>query len=48
VELIDAKIAELTAMRAPLGHLIESCAGDHRPDCPILEDLAVVSHNEPG
>ncbi len=47
VELIDAKIAELTAMRATVGHLIESCAGDHRPDCQILEDLAVVSNKEP-
>ncbi|GAW37358.1 HTH-type transcriptional regulator HmrR [Roseovarius sp. A-2] len=44
---IDAKIAELKAMRTTLGHLIESCAGDHRPDCPILEDLAVISQKEP-
>ncbi|WP_297772547.1 Cu(I)-responsive transcriptional regulator [uncultured Roseovarius sp.] len=41
---IDAKIAELTAMRATLAHLIHCCAGDHRPDCPILADLA-VSHD---
>ncbi|SHF77562.1 Cu(I)-responsive transcriptional regulator [Loktanella atrilutea] len=38
---IDRKIAELTEMRATLGNLVESCAGDHRPDCPILADLAV-------
>jgi len=37
---IDAKIADLTAMRETLAHLIESCAGDDRPDCPILADLA--------
>ena len=37
---IDAKIAELQALRATLAHLIASCAGDHRPDCPILADLA--------
>lgn len=48
LDLIDAKIAELKAMRTTLGHLIESCAGDHRPDCPILEDLAVISQKEPG
>ncbi|MBO9397354.1 Cu(I)-responsive transcriptional regulator [Shimia sp. R9_2] len=36
---IDAKIADLQAMRATLSHLVESCAGDARPDCPILEDL---------
>jgi len=48
LDLIDAKIAELKAMRATLGQLIESCAGDHRPDCPILEDLAEGSQQEPG
>jgi len=47
LDLIDAKIAELKAMRTTLGHLIENCAGDHRPDCPILEDLAVVSQKAP-
>jgi len=34
-------------MRTTLGHLIENCAGGHRPDCPILEDLAVVSQKAP-
>jgi len=37
---IDAKITELTQMRATLAELIDACAGDHRPDCPILSDLA--------
>ncbi|MDX2143824.1 MAG: Cu(I)-responsive transcriptional regulator [Rhodospirillaceae bacterium] len=37
---IDAKIADLKRMRATLSHLITCCAGDHRPDCPILEGLA--------
>ena len=37
---IDRKIAELQALRATLGHLIEACHGDQRPDCPILDDLA--------
>ncbi len=36
---IDAKIADLRAMRDTLSHLVEACAGDDRPDCPILEDL---------
>ncbi len=36
---IDAKIADLKAMRDTLGHLIDACAGDDRPDCPILQDL---------
>ncbi len=37
---IDEKLAELKAMRATLSDLIEACAGDHRPDCPILKGLA--------
>ena len=36
---IEAKIADLNAMRDTLGHLIDACAGDDRPDCPILKDL---------
>ncbi|MGJ8584777.1 MAG: Cu(I)-responsive transcriptional regulator [Marinosulfonomonas sp.] len=37
---IEAKLAELTAMHDTLSHLVQSCAGDNRPDCPILSDLA--------
>ncbi|MCU4653103.1 Cu(I)-responsive transcriptional regulator [Roseibacterium sp. SDUM158016] len=37
---IDAKMAELSEMRATLSDLVHRCAGDHRPDCPILRDLA--------
>ncbi len=36
---IEAKIADLRAMHDTLSHLVEECAGDHRPDCPILEGL---------
>ena len=36
---IAEKIAGLKAMEATLSHLIAECAGDDRPDCPILEDL---------
>ena len=36
---IDQKIAELKAMRKTLDTLVRSCAGDARPDCPILSDL---------
>ncbi|MDV7144468.1 Cu(I)-responsive transcriptional regulator [Tropicimonas sp. TH_r6] len=39
---IDEKLAELTAMRQALAHLVSCCAGDSRPDCPILDDLAGV------
>ncbi|MEJ5216661.1 Cu(I)-responsive transcriptional regulator [Cognatishimia sp. D5M38] len=37
---IDAKIAALKSMRDTLSDLVTSCAGDDRPDCPILNDLA--------
>ena len=37
---IEAKIAELSAMRDVLGDLVRACHGDERPDCPILADLA--------
>ena len=40
---IDAKVKELQAMRNTLSHLIEACAGDDRPTCPILSDLATLS-----
>ena len=37
---IEAKIADLQAMRATLSTLIHACAGDSRPDCPILSGLS--------
>ncbi|MCC6002237.1 MAG: Cu(I)-responsive transcriptional regulator [Pararhodobacter sp.] len=40
LERIDRRIAELQALRATLAGLVAGCAGDRRPDCPILKDLA--------
>lgn len=37
---IDHKIAQMQAMRDTLAHMVQCCAGDARPNCPILEDLA--------
>ncbi|MEC9310508.1 MAG: MerR family DNA-binding protein, partial [Pseudomonadota bacterium] len=37
---IEAKIADLQAMRDTLTELVHCCAGDNRPDCPILKDLS--------
>lgn len=37
---IEDKIAQLQSMRDTLTHLVRECAGDARPDCPILKDLA--------
>jgi Cu(I)-responsive transcriptional regulator len=36
---IDRKIAELREMRGTLADLVEACAGDERPDCPIIRRL---------
>lgn len=36
---IDRKISDLAAMRDTLSHLVRECAGDDRPDCPILQGL---------
>lgn len=37
---IDRKIADLSRMRETLSHLVDCCAGDDRPDCPILQQLS--------
>jgi Cu(I)-responsive transcriptional regulator len=39
LEDIARKIAELQAMQATLAELVRACAGDARPDCPILKGL---------
>ncbi len=37
---LKRKIAALQDMARTLEHLADCCAGDDRPDCPILADLA--------
>ena len=37
---LEVKVRELQAMVRTLRHLAESCHGDDRPECPILDDLA--------
>lgn len=37
---IEDKITQLQSMRDTLSELVHACAGDNRPDCPILKDLA--------
>jgi Cu(I)-responsive transcriptional regulator len=44
LEEIDARIGELRRMRQTLQSLVERCHGDHRPDCPILDELAEEIH----
>lgn len=40
VEELRSKLAELESMVQTLEHLTKHCHGDHRPECPILDDLA--------
>lgn len=44
---IENKIAALKSMQNTLTNLVESCAGDDRPDCPILLDLATQKKVKP-
>jgi len=39
IDALDRKVLEMQAMIDTLRHLAEACCGDHRPDCPILDDL---------
>jgi MerR family transcriptional regulator, copper efflux regulator len=38
---LEARIAEMKAMAKTLGELVRACHGDDRPECPILDDLAL-------
>src|SRR5690606_6686476 len=39
IDDLRKKIEELSTMVATLQTLVDCCAGDERPDCPILEGL---------
>ena len=38
---LEARVADMQAMAKTLGKLVTACHGDDRPDCPILDDLAL-------
>lgn len=42
IEDLEKKIRELQEMAKTLKKLAKNCHGDHRPDCPIIEDLAHI------
>jgi Cu(I)-responsive transcriptional regulator len=49
---LERKITELQEMAGTLRDLVSCCAGDHRPQCPILNELAAGAavphvHREP-
>lgn len=37
---LEQKLAEILSMKATLEHLLATCHGDQRPDCPILAELS--------
>lgn len=42
VDELNQRIESMQAMRRSLSRLLQSCHGDGRPECPILDDLAGV------
>ncbi len=40
IDEIDRKIEELKSLRHTLSDLAKHCQGDHRPDCPIIDELS--------
>lgn len=45
---LEHKIAEMQTMKTELERLAHCCHGDHRPECPILEQLAGDSPDDVG
>lgn len=39
IQELEKKLSEIEGMLSTLKHLVKHCRGDHRPDCPILEEL---------
>lgn len=46
VEALRQKMVEIQGMITTLEGLAHSCHGDHRPDCPIIEELAASTEAE--
>jgi Cu(I)-responsive transcriptional regulator len=40
IDELEVKVGELEAMKATLEHLVHSCHGDERPECPIIDTLS--------
>jgi MerR family copper efflux transcriptional regulator len=41
IDELEQRVSEMQAMVKTLGRLVSACHGDERPDCPILDDLAL-------
>ena len=40
---LERRMAAMAGMRDSLKRLADCCQGDHRPDCPILDQLSLLS-----
>ncbi|KAF0116019.1 MAG: transcriptional regulator MerR family [Rhodobacteraceae bacterium] len=47
IAALEHRIREMEAMKGTLEHLVHCCAGDTRPDCPILDDLGGLHGKTP-
>ena len=43
VAALEAKAREIAEISSALRHLADRCEGDHRPDCPIINELAEIT-----
>jgi MerR family copper efflux transcriptional regulator len=41
LKALEQRIVMMESVRATLSELVESCHGDDRPSCPILDDLSL-------
>ena len=41
IQILNQKICELESMKTAIERLATHCHGDERPECPILDELAV-------
>lgn len=48
IDELEKRIREMSEMRDVLRHLVKHCAGDNRPDCPILTGLATSCDQQSG
>ena len=46
IDDLQQRIAAMQAMQRTLAQLVSCCAGDARPDCPILDDLAAEDESD--
>ena len=45
IDALERKATALNQMATTLRHLAQHCHGDHRPECPIIEELASASRH---